>query len=109
VAGKELRILPSPTASEHVDPLPFEPEAGEDRSGERRALRVSDGWIVGFNDGEFGGGLWWFDPEGQSSNRIRPPVGAPVHPDDPFAAENVRGLVRVADHILVPASTLRGG
>jgi len=26
----------------------------------RRAVRVSDGWLIGFDGGEYGGSLWWY-------------------------------------------------
>lgn len=32
--------------------------------------RVDDGWIVGFNFGEWGGRLWWTDPDGNNSYPI---------------------------------------
>jgi len=54
-------------------PLPFEIEAGsaaEGLAGRRTVARVDDGWIVAFNAGEFGAGLWWFSPDGGSRYRI---------------------------------------
>jgi hypothetical protein len=41
------------------DPLPFPVDAGDDRNGERRVLKVPGGWLVGFDQGEFGGALWF--------------------------------------------------
>lgn len=77
---------------EHVDPLPFSIPAGRDRQGNRYVARVPDGWIVGFDDGEFGGGLWWFSPTGAERRRIRP--SAP-------GAENVVGLPAIGGQRLV--------
>lgn len=57
---------------EHVDPLPFRVARGRDRDGDRWVVAVPDGWIVGFDQGEFGGGLWWFNRNGTGSHRIRP-------------------------------------
>jgi hypothetical protein len=34
------------------------------------AAKVEDGWIVGFNAGEFGASLWWFAPDGKKWYRI---------------------------------------
>ena len=48
-------------------PLPFAIRPGlpgERLAGERIAQKVVDGWLVGFNDGEFGAALWWFSPDG---------------------------------------------
>jgi hypothetical protein len=47
--------------------LPFTIEQGnafEGLAGHVHATKVADGWIVGFNAGEFGAGLWWFAPDG---------------------------------------------
>lgn len=58
---------------ENPTPLPFEIEPGsakEGLSGTRKSIRVEDGWIVGFNAGEFGAGLWWFSPDGKTRRKI---------------------------------------
>lgn len=85
----------------HVDPLPFKVAPSIDRDGDRWVTEVPDGWMVGFDAGEFGGGLWWFNRDGTSSRRIRPAFRAPAHPDDPFRAENVVGLPVVGGERLV--------
>jgi hypothetical protein len=54
-------------------PLPFEIAPGTAReglSGWRYSIKVSDGWIVAFNAGEFGAGLWWFSPDGKKRDKI---------------------------------------
>lgn len=33
-------------------------------------VRVGDGWLFGFAEGEFGGGLWWFSKDGRSHQKI---------------------------------------
>jgi hypothetical protein len=40
----------------HLDPLPFRYPRDRDREGNRYVARTEDGWLVGFDDGEFGGG-----------------------------------------------------
>lgn len=84
-----------------TDPLPFRPGTDRDRAGHRRVLEVSDGWMVGFDAGEYGGGLWWFSRDGNRSMRIALPESTPVRKDDPFRAENVRGFVSFEGEILV--------
>jgi hypothetical protein len=87
---------------EHVDPIPFTYAKSEDRRGSRHVARVEDGWLVGFDAGEFGGGLWWFGgPDGHKSRRIRPSPKSPANPNDVFHAENVLGLPLVRGHRLV--------
>ena len=54
-------------------PLPFEIEPGsasEGLYGKRLSTKVSDGWIVSFNAGEFGAGVWWFSPDGKKRYKI---------------------------------------
>jgi virginiamycin B lyase len=38
--------------------------------GDRHVLRVSDGWLVGFDDGEWDGSLWWFDNDGKTARKL---------------------------------------
>jgi hypothetical protein len=38
--------------------------------GRRHLLRTSDGWLIGFDAGEFGGGLWWFSEDGTDSKKL---------------------------------------
>jgi hypothetical protein len=47
----------------------FQPEAGG-FSGGRAFARVEDGWLVGFNNGEFGAALYWFSGDGRRSQKI---------------------------------------
>jgi len=62
-----------------VGPRPaFRPEADGFR-GASRFARVDDGWLVGFNHGEFGAALYWFSTDGKrhyrmSENQIDPQV-----------------------------------
>ena len=49
----------------------FTPKTQEFVARDETALqRVEDGWLVGFNDGEFGGALYWFSREGQQHYKI---------------------------------------
>jgi hypothetical protein len=86
---------------EHSDPVPFQIAAGRDRDGNRHVVSVRDGFLVGFDDGEFGGGLWWFNHTGTQSRRIRPDPAAKVKSADRYQAENVLGLPVVGGERLV--------
>jgi len=58
---------------ESPPPLPFEIKPGSSReglAGRRTTAKVDDGWIVGFDAGEFGAGLWWFSPDGRRRHKI---------------------------------------
>lgn len=47
----------------------FTPEVGRFRGASAFAV-VDDGWLVGFNQGEFGAALYWFSRDGKSNYRI---------------------------------------
>jgi hypothetical protein len=49
--------------------LSFAPEAGKFSRASATAA-VDDGWLVGFNQGEFGGALYWFSRDGKRSYPI---------------------------------------
>ncbi|AGA26861.1 SMP-30/gluconolactonase/LRE family protein [Singulisphaera acidiphila] len=58
---------------ENPSSLPFAIQSGSAKEGlfgERTIAKVDDGWIVGFNAGEFGAGLWWFSPHGDRRYQI---------------------------------------
>ena len=55
------------------NPLPFAIASEEGISGingARHIEKVTDGWLVGFDAGEFGGSLWWFSSEGESREQL---------------------------------------
>lgn len=56
-------------------------------SGRRSTLKVPSGWLLGFDGGEFGGGLWWTNEDGNQSNRI--------------LNENVKGILATSNGVLV--------
>jgi len=84
------------------DPIPFAITEEDDRRGNPSAtIRFRSGWLVGFNAGEFGGGLWWFASATASPVRVRPPFDGPPDLRDPYKAENVIGFASVGDDPLV--------
>jgi hypothetical protein len=57
----------------HIDVPPFPLFDPKNRRRETQnfvSARVSDGWIVGFDRGEFGGNLSWYSPDGSESYKI---------------------------------------
>lgn len=48
----------------------FEIPASKEMNGERHYMLVPDGWLVGFNAGEWGGSLWWFSATGKDNYKI---------------------------------------
>lgn len=59
--------------------LPFEPKPAPEERGRRHVLAVSDGFLVGFDAGEFDGGLYWYSTDGTKATKL--------------ADQNVHGLV----------------
>jgi hypothetical protein len=55
--------------------------------GSPSLLRTADGWLVGFDAGEFGGGLWWFNSEGAVAKKLLP--------------ENVHSILQTSDGVFV--------
>jgi hypothetical protein len=58
---------------ESLPRMPFKVEQGsvkEGLAGEWFSTKVPDGWIIGFNAGEFGAGLWWYSPDGKRRYKI---------------------------------------
>ena len=47
----------------------FTPKAGQFR-GASSFARVDDGWLVGFNQGEWGAALYWFGPDGKRNYKV---------------------------------------
>lgn len=47
----------------------FTPKAGQFR-GASAFARVDDGWLVGFNQGEFGAALYWFSADGKRNYKV---------------------------------------
>jgi hypothetical protein len=62
------RLTENPVAQSSPRPN-FVPKA-EHFSGGFAVQRVEDGWLVGFNDGEFGAALYWFSKDGRQKYKI---------------------------------------
>ncbi len=62
-----------PERQESYPRMPFvvvQGSAQEGNAGEWFSVQASDGWIIGFNAGEWGGGLWWYSPDGKRRYKI---------------------------------------
>lgn len=87
------RLISEATAvpKEHPD---FTPAAGEFK-GASAFARVGDGWLVSFNEGEFGAALYWFSADGKRSYKISDhQVEEFLHlPDGVYAVEGLAHLM----------------
>jgi len=72
LAGERLQIRLD-TKHDHQDPLPPQIHSRNVAVGskaDRHVIRVNDGWLVGMDVGEFGGGLWWFNGDGLRGKKL---------------------------------------
>lgn len=58
-----------------------------DRESYRHVIKVRDGRLVGEDNGEWGGGLWWISQDGRSRKRL--------------SRENVYGFVKTSTAVLI--------
>ena len=49
---------------------PIQRRGESDLAGRRHVVAVTDGYLVGFDAGEFGGGAWWFSTKGTRSQKL---------------------------------------
>ena len=72
-SAKRQKGSPYPERQESYPPMPFVIEQGSSAdglAGEWFSTRVSDGWLVGFNAGEWGGAIWWYAPDGKERYKV---------------------------------------
>jgi hypothetical protein len=62
-------ILKKETEAKSGERPPFTPKV-EKFIGGYAFLQTNDGWLVGFNNGEFGASLYWFNKEGSQNYKI---------------------------------------
>jgi len=94
-SGSEIAIRHWIPLEESVPP-PFEMPNGVDAVGVTRSTRVDDGWLVGFDAGEFGGGLWWIAPDREQFYSLDPSGNLGEVDTAP-----VQGFTRFAGRLLV--------
>ena len=90
LSGAHVTITPHFSNRPYTSQLPFEIIVSEGENGlvgDRQILRVTDGWLIGFDAGEWGGALWWFNEDGANRRKL--------------LEENVRGLIETRWGILV--------
>jgi hypothetical protein len=58
--------------AEKQPPIPPHVRLSKKMFGGRSVQSTSDGWLIGFDAGEFGGGLWWFNRVGSKSVKLLP-------------------------------------
>ena len=63
-------VRPDPRERVIGDPLPADFKDMTNRRGSLAILKVDDGWIIGWDYGEFGGDVTWYAPGGRSKYEI---------------------------------------
>jgi hypothetical protein len=91
--GKPYAKLIEKPNDDFSDREPFDAEADKFR-GASHFEEVDDGWLVGFNHGEFGAALYWFDRDGTHHYKIsnHQVVAFFALPDGIYAAEGLAHL-----------------
>ena len=69
VREEDGNIFANLNESSSIEKPEFTPKTRKFKGG-YRFKKVDDGWLVAFNQGEFGAELWWFSKNGQSSYKI---------------------------------------
>jgi hypothetical protein len=70
--GDTVRVRPT-VSSDRWSPPPFRDSAAVSPStflGIGRPAKVTNGWLVGYDLGEFGGSVWWFSADGRDSAKV---------------------------------------
>jgi len=65
LAIKELNV-----EKEEEVAVPPQLKLTEEMKGRKSLLRTANGWLIGFDAGEFGGGLWWFSEDGSDTKKL---------------------------------------
>lgn len=91
--GKVSARLVSPMKFEKGERPPFTPKGLEFRQGDA-FKRVDDGWLIGFNRGEFGASLHWISADGRREYKIsdHQVVDFITLPDGVYAIEGLAHL-----------------
>ena len=67
---RAVRVRPYDPEADNGPALPFAVTRPVSADRTPKVLRVTDGWLVAWNAGEWGGQLWWFSPDGTESDKI---------------------------------------
>lgn len=79
-----------------IEPLPKEHET--DLAGPQSVFPVDGGYLVGFDAGEFGGGVWWFSADGGRRRKLTLRASDSI---EDYISENVHGFARLGRDVLV--------
>lgn len=87
------KLLVIDSRKEKLPKVSFPPHfhESEQMRGRATSVRAGDGWLIGFDAGEFGGGLWWSDASGRHTKAL--------------GAGNVRTMVPRGQEVLVLAGS----
>jgi hypothetical protein len=89
VSSGRLEITDKGNRDHEQEGLMFPPyfHRTKDMIGRAMTARAGGNWLIGFNGGEFGGGLWWASPDGTRTK--------------PLTGENVQAFVQRGEDVLV--------
>lgn len=89
---------PPPPPGPDGRPSPTRPgwarDYARDHAG-RRVVQVDDGWLIGFDGGEYGGSLWWYPTRPGAGTKLWSSNVSAIEPGDPGTYVVLTGL----DHL----------
>lgn len=85
--GSSVRLVRFDAESIKQSPMPPQLKLSKKMIGRRSLEPTSSGWLVGFDAGEFGGGLWWFSRDGSQTIEL--------------LSENVHAIYQIKKSILI--------
>lgn len=68
--GETVHVKPYDPNQRMGEKPDFEITPSKETRGKEYTIRVTDGWLIGFNEGEWGGSLWWFSKTGKERYKI---------------------------------------
>lgn len=84
--NEELKIATRAERSDSPGTLPFRLRLPDSAGGHRVVHQLDDGWLVGFEAGEWGGSLWWFSADGKRRQKL--------------SSENIVYFVKLSSEVL---------
>jgi len=85
--GGRIKLVKLDAESGKRVPIPPQLKLSKKMIGRRSVQATSSGWLVGFDGGEFGGGLWWFSRDGSQNIEL--------------LSENVHAIYQIKTSILI--------
>src|SRR5580704_7859879 len=85
--GGRIKLVRLEAESGKQLPIPSQLKLTKKMIGRRSIQATASGWLIGFDAGEFGGGLWWFSRDGSQNIKL--------------LSDNVHAIYQIKSSILI--------